>query len=206
MKPIYGITSPRASNFLSLVESQSRYQITQSTSLELDCKTVRIFAYSRTGEQSNKRSGTRLKTPYGRVRLARFARASLLRHALPISLLILRKKPFVLQSTLEQERDQKKRRALGTTELENAQRCSPLRIHCAYLGSSFVCSLFRGIVVPLLDLCASTKVRKTSFGHMKLQQIGIYRYCLLETRKSCLIQGCSQPIINLQDEVYEVLV
>ena len=31
-------------------------------------------------------------TPYGRVRLARFARVRLLRHALPISLLILRKK------------------------------------------------------------------------------------------------------------------
>ena len=28
----------------------------------IDCKTVRIFAYSSTGEQSNKRSGTRLKT------------------------------------------------------------------------------------------------------------------------------------------------
>jgi len=28
----------------------------------LDCKTVRSFAYSRTCEQSNKRSGTRLKT------------------------------------------------------------------------------------------------------------------------------------------------
>ena len=28
----------------------------------LDCKTVHIFAYSRTREQSNKRSGTRLKT------------------------------------------------------------------------------------------------------------------------------------------------
>ena len=27
-----------------------------------DCKTVRIFAYSSTREQSNKRSGTRLKT------------------------------------------------------------------------------------------------------------------------------------------------
>ena len=44
----------------------------------LDCKTVRIFAYSSTCEQSSKRSGTRLKR--------------LLRHALPISLLILRKK------------------------------------------------------------------------------------------------------------------
>ena len=30
--------------------------------LVLDCKTVRIFAYSSTHEQSNKRSGTRLKT------------------------------------------------------------------------------------------------------------------------------------------------
>ena len=38
------------------------------------------------------------ETPYGRVRLARFARVRLLRHALPISLLILRKKPTVLQS------------------------------------------------------------------------------------------------------------
>ena len=81
----------------------------------LDCKTVRIFAYLSTREQSNKRSRTRLKTesetgerrffflsphmPYGRVRLARFARVRLLRHALPISLLILRKKPAVLQST-----------------------------------------------------------------------------------------------------------
>ena len=37
-------------------------------------------------------------TPYGRVRLARFARVRLLRHALPISLLIFRKKPTVLQS------------------------------------------------------------------------------------------------------------
>ena len=29
---------------------------------KLECKTVRSFAYSRTREQSNKRSGTRLKT------------------------------------------------------------------------------------------------------------------------------------------------
>ena len=38
------------------------------------------------------------ETPYGPVRLARLARVRLLRHALPISLLILRKKPTVLQS------------------------------------------------------------------------------------------------------------
>ena len=36
---------------------------------------------------------------YGLERLARFARVRLLRHALPISLLVLRKKPTVLQST-----------------------------------------------------------------------------------------------------------
>ena len=48
----------------------------------LDCKTVRIFAYSSKRQQSNKRSGTRLKTEsetgerrYGRVRLARALRA-----------------------------------------------------------------------------------------------------------------------------------
>ena len=40
-------------------------------------------------------------TPIGRVRLARFARVRLLRHALPISLLILRKKPTVLQSSTD---------------------------------------------------------------------------------------------------------
>ena len=75
----------------------------------LDCKTVRIFAYSRTREQSNKRSGMGLKTEsetgerrYARVRLARFVRVRLLRHALPISLLIWRKKPTVLQSKLDQ--------------------------------------------------------------------------------------------------------
>ena len=71
-----------------------------------DCKTVRIFAYSNTREQLNKRAGTRVNTEsktgerrYGRDRLARFARVRLLRHALPISLLVLRKKTTVLQST-----------------------------------------------------------------------------------------------------------
>ena len=39
-------------------------------------------------------------TPYGRVRLARFARVRLLRHALPISLLILRKKNRLFCSLL----------------------------------------------------------------------------------------------------------
>ena len=73
-------------------------------SFYLDCKTVRIFAYSSTREQSNKRSGVRLKTESqtgrdaGRVS---FARVRLLRLALPISLLILRKRPTVLQSSFD---------------------------------------------------------------------------------------------------------
>ena len=46
----------------------------------------------------------------GRVRLARFARAGLLRHALPISLLILRKKPTVLQSRGGRQRASVERR------------------------------------------------------------------------------------------------
>ena len=70
----------------------------------IDCKTVRIFAYSSTREQSKAENrerdwGETPHTPVGRVRLARFARIRLLRHALPISLLFLRKKPTVLQST-----------------------------------------------------------------------------------------------------------
>ena len=50
---------------------------TSNSRKSLDGKTVRIFAYSRTRELSNERSGTKLKTessshrPYGRVRLAR---------------------------------------------------------------------------------------------------------------------------------------
>ena len=71
--------------------------------MTLDCKTVRIFAYSSTRELSNKvwseaengehESG---KRRYGRVRLARSARVRLLRYAKPIS----RNKLTVLQSTV----------------------------------------------------------------------------------------------------------
>ena len=79
---------------------------TTLTRVFVDCNTVRIFACS-SSKQSNERSGTRLRTEnetgerrYGLVRLASFARVRLLRHALPISLLILRKKPTVLQSSV----------------------------------------------------------------------------------------------------------
>ena len=57
----------------------------------------RVFKYARAVKQKvwNKAENRERdwgETPYGRVRLARFARVKLLRHALPISLLILRKK------------------------------------------------------------------------------------------------------------------
>ena len=68
----------------------------------IDCKTVRIFASSSTREQSNKRSGTRLKTesetgdtPVGRVILAHFACVRLLHRFL---YWFWEKKPTVLQS------------------------------------------------------------------------------------------------------------
>ena len=72
----------------------------------------RIFAYSSKRELSNIRSGTRLtaesETGERRrlIRLTgvggrRLARIRLLRYALPISVLILRKKPTVLQSNPE---------------------------------------------------------------------------------------------------------
>ena len=66
---------------MTLVQLQSFF----SVFFKIDCKTVRIFSYSSTREQSNERSGTKLKagsetgerlsshTPCGRVRLARFA-------------------------------------------------------------------------------------------------------------------------------------
>ena len=45
-----------------VIGSAKKLYHSEKTTLELVCKTVRIFAYSSTREQSNKRSGTRLKT------------------------------------------------------------------------------------------------------------------------------------------------
>ena len=47
-----------------VIGSAKKLYHSEKTTLELDCKTVRIFAYSSTREQSNRRSGTRLKTEY----------------------------------------------------------------------------------------------------------------------------------------------
>ena len=75
----------------------------------LDCKTVRIFAYSRKDERAVKQKVSNEAENWERdwgptgwgptgVWASRASRLRLLRHALPISLLILRKKPTVLQS------------------------------------------------------------------------------------------------------------
>ena len=75
---------------------------------ELDCKTVRIFAYSSMGEHSNKKvwnEAENRERGWGETlsRLTRLlARVRLLRQALPISLLILRKKR--LSCSLSQNR------------------------------------------------------------------------------------------------------
>ena len=60
---------------------------------------VRASSQTKGLERSWKQRARLGRDANGRVRLARFARVRLLRHALPISWLILRKKPTVLQST-----------------------------------------------------------------------------------------------------------
>ena len=89
-KPIFSSRTPLLRTLNLPPDRFPRSHLTSESFVEFS-----ICSYERTGEQSNKRPGT----PYGRVRLARFARVTLLRRALPISLLILRKKkPTVLQS------------------------------------------------------------------------------------------------------------
>ena len=58
--------------------------------------------------------------PYGRVRLASFARVRLLSHALPISLPILRKKPTILQSRAMKSRE--KNGAIKRSEWEGSTK------------------------------------------------------------------------------------
>ena len=67
------------------------YQIEQFFKPTSSWKTVRIFAYSSMREQSNKGSGTRLKTES--------ETGEDLRNALPISLLILRKNQLLCSLT-----------------------------------------------------------------------------------------------------------
>ena len=95
--PVFRIPGFQVSRF-------PRFRFTCRPTVDLDCKIFRIFAYSSTREQSStERSGTKLKTE-SETRERRFFFSRLtrtLKHALPISLLILRKKPTVLQSTFD---------------------------------------------------------------------------------------------------------
>ena len=82
--------------------------------MHVDCKTVRISAYSSTRDPraANERSGTRLKTesetgerlsphtPYGRVRLARFALKNLTPRFTDFFTDFEKKNPTVLQSIM----------------------------------------------------------------------------------------------------------
>ena len=82
-------------------ENRERDREERSCEQNFDSSTTFLNPLVRTNSLYGKRTvGFFLSpyTPYGRVKLARFARVRLLRHALPISLLILRKKPTVLQS------------------------------------------------------------------------------------------------------------
>ena len=63
---------------------------------------VCVFKYARAVKQKVWNEAETGERRYVRVRLARLARVRLLRHALPISLLILRRKPTVLQSMMWQ--------------------------------------------------------------------------------------------------------
>ena len=77
---------------LTIFQELNSLQVHKNKKKIVDCKSVRIFAYS-SRLKTESETGERL-----RVRLAWFARVRFLRPALPISLLILRKKPTVLQS------------------------------------------------------------------------------------------------------------
>ena len=74
---------------------------------------------------------------YGRVRLARFARLKLLRHASPISLLILRKKPTVLQSSFTLDLWQTtsastSKRYVYNTSMGNSKSTFRTTVHCFF--------------------------------------------------------------------------
>ena len=95
----------------------------------LDCKAVRIFAYSSTCKQSNKRSGTRLKPRarlgiaakntyfslaslplYGLLRIAHFARVSIARNRGHFAPVINCQRNLIFKMTDKNYRSQGKRR------------------------------------------------------------------------------------------------
>ena len=84
-------------------ESKKRKTLAMQASDVIDCKMVRIFGVFKYGRAVKQKVWNVFfllhHTPYGRARLARLTHVRLLRHALPISLLILTKNPTVLQSS-----------------------------------------------------------------------------------------------------------
>ena len=91
-----------------------------------------VFKYARAVKQKVERGWT-----YGRVRLARFARLRLLRHASPISLLILRKKPTVLQSSFTLDLWQTtsastSKRYVYNTSMGNSKSTFRTTVHCFF--------------------------------------------------------------------------
>ena len=81
-----------------IVPGRTLLNFFHNRTFSLDCKTVRIFAYSSTREQPNKRSGARLKI--GRACGARALPAC---ETLPLPN-FKKKNPIVLQSTVLQDR------------------------------------------------------------------------------------------------------
>ena len=86
-------------HFVQWLYSQSEELLSQSLACYTTKQSVflRIQVHASSQTKGLERAENRERD--ARVRLARFARVRLFRHTLPISLLILRKKPTVLQST-----------------------------------------------------------------------------------------------------------
>ena len=107
---LFGGSLYRGSNIFVIMTSCSTALTSSSicslfkTMERLDCKTVRIFAYSSKREQSSKRSGTRMKTESETgerlffSRLTRFARVRLFRRFTDFLSYFAKKNPTVLQS------------------------------------------------------------------------------------------------------------
>ena len=81
-----------------MAQGRDRWVVSQTPRLQNSPYFLRIQVRASSQTKGLERSWKQ-RARLGRVRLARFARVRLLRHALLISWLILRKKPTVLQST-----------------------------------------------------------------------------------------------------------
>ena len=120
------------------------------TSVKLHCKTARIFAYSSTPAREHAVK----QNEWNEARLARFAWVRLLRHASPISLLILRKKPTVLQSTVK--RTTKMCNFVFTTLLQNELKSDVARRHESTPVSTVLRKSVRFFIINIFLIIKST--------------------------------------------------